>query len=101
VDSSAITSSLPPIAAIVVSLATFVFTQIRAQRVDDRAAAKTTVQLLLTQIEALLSEVDDLRRHQTRMEQQHNDCERERLVLLQKLVDLQHGTTGEIDRKAT
>lgn len=61
---------LAPGVAVVVSIATFVFTQVRTQRLDDRAAAKDTVLILATQNKALLDEIADLRARVTFEEQQ-------------------------------
>lgn len=70
--------ALVPAATLAISIMTFAFTQWRTQKIDDRAAAKDTVDLLATQNDALSREVADLRVHMA-------ECERARLELMERL----------------
>jgi phage shock protein A len=74
--------ALAPAVAVVISLATFVLTQRRAQQIDDRKAAKDTVELLVTENKFLVEALAALRARMDELEQKIDDCERERNQLL-------------------
>ncbi len=57
---SSLSVALAPGAAIVISLATLVLTQRRAEQTDARTAAKDTVEILAIQNTALLAEITNL-----------------------------------------
>jgi len=86
---------LAPGAALIVSLATFVFTQRRANQleeraahVEERAAAKDTVELLAKQNEALREELLELRSRIVGPEAMRDLCEKERAMLLAEILKL-------------
>ena len=74
---------LAPGAALIVSLATFVFTH-----VEERAAAKDTVELLAKQNEALREELLELRSRIVGPEAMRDLCEKERAMLLAEILKL-------------
>lgn len=79
---------IAPGLAIVFTAATFVFTQIRAQRLDDRSAARETVETIAALNRALSSELEHLRDHIKEIDAQHKQCERERILLLEQLAGI-------------
>lgn len=85
----ALIDQLPVGAAIVISLATFVLTQRRAQQIDNRAAAKDTVDILILQNKALLGDIADLRVRVTFIETQRLNCEEALARLAADHADLQ------------
>lgn len=92
-DPSLAVAVAPGAVAVILSIATFVLTQRRAQQIDDRAAAKDTVDMLAmqngmlaSQNKTLQSEIGDLRKRVSNIERARHDCERERAELLEKLV---------------
>lgn len=80
--------ALAPVAALVVSLATFVFTQRRASQIEERSAAKDTVELLAQQNKALRQDVVDLRSRVLSIEAGRLQCEQERAELLKEIMVL-------------
>lgn len=85
-----IESLLPPIAAVLVSLATFYFTQRRADRAEDRMASKDIVEMLFQQNEALLDETRDLRTRLTALEASHSRCQEEVMDLMRTIARLRN-----------
>ena len=79
---------LAPSAALVISLATFVATQVRTNQIDSRAAAKDTVEILATQNKSLLDEITEIRTRMITLDQQLLHCERARTLLLERLTGL-------------
>lgn len=84
----ALATAAVPAAALLVSVLTFVFTQIRAQRTEDRSAARDTVEVIASLNQALTGEVDSLRQRLQTLEQQRDDCERNRVLLLEQIAGL-------------
>ena len=80
-------STLAPIVAIIISLATFVLTQLRSQQLDERTAARDTVQILATQNEALQREVDHLETQNEGLGRQLDDLRVRMRELEQRCVD--------------
>jgi chromosome segregation ATPase len=90
--SALILALAPGAVATILSIATFIFTQVRSQKsedrvqkLDDRAAAKETVEVLATLNKALTDEIGNFRIRLTNIEQQHDECEKERLALLDQI----------------
>lgn len=84
----ALATALAPGAAILLSILTLYLTQRRTQALDDRSAAKETVEFLSLQNESLGRSLDDLRARITQMESEHLECQRQRDKLLQELFEL-------------
>lgn len=81
--------ALVPVLTFVISVASIVWTQVQAnrakdreRRIDDRAAAKDTVDTLASLNEALGREIDGLRSRMESLEQKFDNCEQERGLLL-------------------
>lgn len=84
-----LTSALAPGVAIVISVGTFFFTQWRAQKIDDRAAAKSTVELLISENRLLMQALKEVRERVEDLESKFDDCERERAALVVERAGLQ------------
>lgn len=87
-DSTFLTNALAPAAAIIISLVTLILAQQRAQKTDDRAAAKDTVEILASQNTALHAEVTDLRARIAHLEQTLHDAVIERTNMYLKIGEL-------------
>ena len=79
---------LAPSVAVVIALATMVFTEFRSRRLEERAATKDMVDSLLALNGALSNDLADVRRRLGFLEDEHQECERERHVLLQQIGEL-------------
>lgn len=84
-DPNFISSILAPSLAILVSVVTYWITSKRTQQLDDRAAAKETVELLATQNKILLGDITDLRERIRLIEQSRDKCEEQLMLLTNKL----------------
>lgn len=78
---SALANIVTPVVAIAISLATFFFTQWRAQKIDDRAAAQSTVEMLMRENGFLVDAMKALHERVGTLERKSEDCERERQAL--------------------
>lgn len=71
-----------PFISIMLSVVTFVVTDRRANRVESRAAAKETVELLVTQNKVLHDSIEDLLGRVRNLEEELKLCQAERAELL-------------------
>jgi len=84
---NSISAVLAPSLAILLSIVTYVLTNARTQKIDDRAAAKETVELLVVQNNILIEDVKDLRARLAIVESVRDNCEKQ-LELMRKQLGL-------------